>query len=71
MTEIYENIPEQVRQQAKFWVDMALLQHSIPTAIRMVNEYINSCANEEEQEFVDFYFRSRMESLLEHANNND
>ena len=63
MVEIFPNVSEQVRQQAKFWVDLALQQKNLYTAARMVSEYANSCFNDEEKDFVDFYFKMRLEEL--------
>lgn len=63
MIEIYADIPQKTRDQAKFWVDMALRQKDLFEGIRMVSEYARSCESEEEKEFVDFYFKLRLEAL--------
>ena len=65
MTEIFKNIPEEVKKQARFWADMALLQPNFLDGAKMMSEYVNSCKNEEEREFVDFYFKMRMEKINE------
>ena len=70
MTELFANIPQEVRDRAKFWVDMSLHQKTLPQAARMIREYINSCVDEEEADFIEFYFHARMEELL-NASNND
>ena len=63
MIEIYANIPQTIREQAKFWADMALSQKNGFDAARMMNEYLNSCENEEEKDFVNFYFKLRIAEL--------
>lgn len=64
MIEIFNNIPKEVRDNAKFWFEVALSQTDAKDTIRMLSEYRNSCENEEEQEFVDFYFNMRFEQLM-------
>ena len=64
MIEIFDNIPTKVKENAEMVFDLALHFHS-PTAIaKFLDEYANSCQNEEEHEFVNFYFNMRMAQLL-------
>ena len=69
MVELFSDIPQEVRDRAKFWVDMSLRQSTLIQAAKMIREYINSCANEEEADYADFYFNVRMEELLNASNN--
>lgn len=63
MTELFTNIPESVKQNAEFMFNMAIKQPYAANAAKMLNEYTNSCFNEEEKEFVQFYFNLRLEQL--------
>ena len=63
MVEIFADIPEHIKELAKNWVDLALRQKSPIDAIKMITEFANSCNTEEEKEFIDFYFRLRLEQL--------
>ena len=63
MVELFADIPEYVKVQSKFWVDLALSQNDPLAAIQMMESYRNSCLNEREKEFVDFYFNMRVEDL--------
>ena len=63
MIEIYADIPQTIKDQAKFWADMALSQKDSFNAAKMMIEYLNSCKNEEEKEFVNFYFKLRIAEL--------
>lgn len=63
MVELFADIPEYVKVQSKFWVDLALSQNDPLTAIQMIESYRSSCLNEKEKEFVDFYFNMRVENL--------
>ena len=69
MVELFSDIPQEVRDRAKFWVDMSLRQNTLIQAAKMIREYMNSCVNEEEADYVDFYFNVRMEELLNASNN--
>lgn len=61
--ELFTDIPEHIKFLAKFWVDLALQQTNALAAIQMIEDYRNSCLNEKEKEFVDFYFKMRIEDL--------
>lgn len=63
MVELFADIPEYVKMQSKFWVDLALSQNDPLTAVQMLESYRSSCLNEKEKEFVDFYFNMRVEDL--------
>ena len=64
MKEIFEDIPQYVRDRAKFWVDLALTKNNPLEGIQMVAEYANSCEDEDEKDYVDFYFNMRLEELI-------
>ena len=64
MEELFSNIPEQSRKNAEFIVEMALRQKNITSAVKVLNEYTNSCTSDEEKEFVEFYFNMKMEQML-------
>jgi hypothetical protein len=47
---------------------MAIRHSSLPTIVKILNDYTNTCIDEEERDFVNFYFNMRMEQML---NGND
>lgn len=63
MIEIYANIPENIRKQTKTVVDFALSLKNPMSTARFVNQYVKTTLNEEEQDFIDFYFNMRLEQL--------
>lgn len=63
--ELFPNIPQDVRDRTKLIADFALMQNDAISAVKILSEYANTCINEEEQEFVDFYFNMRLEQLKE------
>lgn len=68
MEEIFVNVPEYVRRQTDFWIDMALRQPSFSSGLKMIKEYLDSCNTQEEKDYVIFAFQARMEH---NENNND
>ena len=63
MIELFQNIPEDIKFQTKFWVDRALSTPNILEGAKMVLDYRNSCITEAQKAFVDFYFQLRLEEL--------
>ena len=69
MVEIFYDIPPHIKELAKNWVDLALRQTNPFEAVKMISNFANSCSTEEERDFVDFYFKLRLERLLNEHNN--
>lgn len=63
--ELFVNIPDEVKEKTKMIADFALTQFPLSEAIKMLARYTNTCFNEEEQDYVDFYFSMRLEQLKE------
>lgn len=70
MIELFANLPEEVKEQHERIINFALENFEPQQCLSFLKSYINSCENEEEKEFIDFYFSLRMEQLL-NENNND
>jgi hypothetical protein len=64
MTEIFTNIPEEVKEQTKLIVNFIFSQLDPESGLKFIESYISSCENEEERDFIRFYFNMRMEQLL-------
>lgn len=70
MTEIFANIPEEVREQTKLVANFIFSQLTPDAGLKFMDSYISSCEDDEEKEFVRFYFNMRLEQIL-NENNND
>ena len=70
MIEIFTNIPEEVKEQTKLIVNFIFSNFEPEAGLKFMESYIASCENEEEKDFIRFYFNMRMEQLL-NENNND
>lgn len=66
--EVFANIPERVRKQTDFWLDIALRQPDVVSGLKMLTTYRATC-NEEEKEYFDFAFSAKMEQLKNESHN--
>ena len=66
MTELYENISDELRSIAQTAWDIAVAQKTPMEAAEFLNtvtNYYNNTLTEEEVEFLQFYFQLRMEMM--------
>lgn len=70
MIEIYKDIPEEARKQTELVANFIFSNFEPEAGLKFMESYIASCENEEEKDFIRFYFNMRMEQLL-NENNND
>lgn len=70
MVEIFYDIPPHIKELAKNWVDLALRQTNPFDAVKMISNFADSCSTEEERDFVDFYFKLRLEQLKNEDDSN-
>jgi hypothetical protein len=59
MTELFADVSNQVKDRAKFWVDIALLNPDPMARAQEILNFRNSLEREDEKEFVDFYVNMR------------
>ena len=59
MTELFADVSKQVKDRAKFWVDIALLNPDPLVRAQEILNFRNSLEREDEKEFVDFYVNLR------------
>lgn len=63
MTELFTELPDNVKRQAEKFVDMTLQNDDPFDIVNILNEYTESCQSEEEREFVQFYINMRLEEM--------
>lgn len=63
MNEIFSDIPEEVRIRTKLFFELAFSQPYPRDVIQMLKEYRDTCIDEYERDFVDFYFNMRMTQI--------
>ena len=59
MTELFADVSKQVKDRAKLWVDIALLNPNPMERAQEILNFRNSLEREDEKEFVDFYVNLR------------
>ena len=72
MVELFANVSKKVKDETKFWVEIAMLNPDPKEAAKEILAYRNTLKTEEEKDFVDFYFNMRMleEKDLNESNSN-
>ena len=69
MKELFPNVPNYVRRQTEFWVDMASRADSLIEALKIIKNYIDTLDDEENKNYVMFAFTIKMESIKNESNN--
>lgn len=59
MTELFADVSKQVKDRAKFWIDIALLNPNPLARAQEILNFRNSLEREDEKDFVDFYVNLR------------
>lgn len=75
MIELFANVSKKVKDETKFWVDIAMLNPNPQEGAKEILAYQNTLKTEEEKDFVDFYFNLRMlqereDEKLDESNSN-
>ena len=69
MEELFPDVPEYVRRQTDFWIDMAMREETLIGALNIIQKYMESLDDQENKDYVAFAFTTRMEA--KHASVND
>ena len=70
MIELFQHLSNETKQMIETYVDMTLL-HAEPLKIPMlINDFAKVMTTDEAKDFVDFYFRLKMEELRNGDNYN-
>lgn len=70
MTELFADIPEEIKHQVEIVFNLAISQNNVPSAIEILQSYLKTCTNEEERDFADFYFSMKLEELVNGSSTN-
>lgn len=68
--EIFMDISDILKLRTEFIFNMAIRQKNPQSVVKILNDFTNTCINEKERQFVEFYFNLRMEQLLNGNNDN-
>ena len=70
MIELFENLSEETKQMITSYIDMALIAIEPMKLPQLINDFANAMTTEEASDFVDFYFKLKLEELRNGDNNN-
>ena len=71
MIELFTNIPENVKKQNELVINFIFNTLDPDSGLKFIQNYISSCQNEEEKDFIRFYFNMRLEQLLSKGDSNE
>lgn len=69
MIELFADLPEEVKRKTELIIDFIISHFEPQQGIDFITNYANSCADEQEKQFIKFYFSLRMEQILNEGNN--
>jgi len=70
MTELFAELPEEIKRKSELIVDFVLTNFNAEQGMPFLTNYINTCTDEEEKNFIIFYLSLRLEQIVD-ENNND
>ena len=71
MIELFTNIPEEIKKQTEAVANFIFSNFEPESGLKFIQSYISSCENEDEQEFIRFYFNMRLEQFLNEGEFNE
>ena len=71
MVELFPDVSTTFKKQVEFIVRQASLQDDILKSIKMIKDFSDTCINESEKDFIDFYLQLKSLELEEDENNTD
>jgi len=63
MIELFTELPQEIKDGIRMYINSALKDFRLLDAAKVISEFANSCNNEEEQNFIDFYFNLKLEEM--------
>lgn len=70
MTELFINLSDEMKQMITSYVDMALVAVEPLQIPQLISDFANTMPTEEASNFVDFYFKLKLEELRNGNNDN-
>lgn len=70
MIELFPDVSPTFKKYARFIIEQALYQKDILTSIQMIKEFSDTCINESEKDFMDFYLNLILMETVDENNSN-
>lgn len=68
MIELFPDVSVTFKKQARFIIEQALYQKDIMASIQMIKEFSDTCINESEKDFIDFYLNLILMETINESN---
>ena len=69
MVEIFAELPQEIKDSITKIIDILVDNYNPKDCVSIINEIINTTENEEEKDFIRFYFNLKVEQLNNEGNN--
>lgn len=63
MVELFADLNQEIKDVIRTFIDSTLKDFQLLDAAKIISEFANSCNDEEEQDFIDFYFNLKLEEM--------
>lgn len=70
MIELFKNLAEETKQMVTSYIDMAVIAVAPQDLPQLISNFAKSMPTEEASDFVDFYFKLKLEELRNGNNDN-
>lgn len=70
MTELFDTLSQEIRDMITSYIDMAIIAVDPMKLPLLISQFADSMPTEETTDFVDFYFRLKLEELRNGDNRN-
>ena len=71
MEELFSDVSTTFKKQVAFLVERALYEEDILKAVKMIKDFTDTCINESEKDFIQFYLQLKSLELEEDESNTD
>lgn len=61
--ELFVELPQIIKDTIRTYIDSILKDFQLLDAAKIISEFANNCVDEEEQNFIDFYFNLKLEEM--------
>lgn len=63
MVELFAELPQMIKDTIRTYIDSVLNDFQLLDAAKIISEFANTCTNQDEQDFIDFYFNLKLEEM--------
>ena len=69
MVELFTDLPEEIKKKDELIIDYIITNFMPYQHFNFITNFINTCSDKEEQDFIKFYYSLCLERLMNESNN--